>query len=629
MCALAPTPALAQRRLALSIGIDVYDHLTPLKKGVNDARAMGAAFKELGFATTVQENLTRAAFLRTWVRFVRGLKLGDTAAFFFAGHGVQIGGANYLVPRDAPEVPKGEEQVLAGSSIQLDELLHGLRDRKVQVSLLIIDACREAPFRDPLVRGVWRIEGLAPIADPPKGSFILFSAAFGQKALDRLSDADAAPNSPFTRTLLPILKTPGLSMPEIATRVRKAVYDLVRSTNPKREQVPAYYDGLLGDFMLKAGVNAVLPPLPLPLTATSEAERAWAAVKDGANIAELEAMAERFKGTKYADLARARIGEVSYPLSPRFRLQPVVHVGKRELPLKSCKVQLESFIEGSTFIHTSRGDTQVTLGQDKRVPKLRTYAVQLIEGDPICRGLSVGPPIPAVRLFAVAADATLPIPLKRPGSRAFVGVLSLPQEVREKEQNWRAALEALGEVFYAGAKDGRYLWGAIYGPHGQLLVTSGDTADVVPFDVHEVSASSYKMERLTESASLPFDSLLDRVAGLKDVADFEGNVDMLVVAETIRPWCGSVRLPLAKGTRAAVVRMLSLALPQSDRPYGDRESRELLLSGVRLCPPGDRSAKRGVTAELEVVPGQWSPGSEHSVQLKRAIIEAAKSLRRP
>src|SRR5262245_46427993 len=137
-------PAHAEKRLALSVGIDVYDHLPTheqLRKAVNDARAMGAALRELGFETTVEENVPRLALTRAWQRFLNRLEPGDTAALFFAGHGVEIGGLNYLLPRDVPKVVVAEHRVLAEAAIRFNTLMDDLRDKRVRVALFIVDAC--------------------------------------------------------------------------------------------------------------------------------------------------------------------------------------------------------------------------------------------------------------------------------------------------------------------------------------------------------------------------------------------------------------------------------------------------------------------------------------------------------
>jgi hypothetical protein len=200
-CALAGGPAEAERRLALAVGIDVYDNLPAdqqLQKAVNDARAMGKALGRLGFETVVEENVARLPFTRAWQKFLNRLEPGDTAALFFAGHGVEIGGLNYLLPRDVPKVVAGEDRVLAEAAIRFNTLMDDLRDKKVRVALFIVDACRDNPFRDGAGRSVGGTRGLARL-EPAEGAFVMYSAGAGEEALDRLQGADRSPNSVYTR----------------------------------------------------------------------------------------------------------------------------------------------------------------------------------------------------------------------------------------------------------------------------------------------------------------------------------------------------------------------------------------------------------------------------------------------
>jgi caspase domain-containing protein len=264
---LLASPAEAERRVALSIGIDVYDNLPAddqLQKAVGDARAVAAALRELGFETAVEPNPSRIDLMRAWQAFLNKVQPDDTAALFFAGHGVAIDGVNYLVPRDVPNVRASEERLLAGAGIRFDDMMHELRARKARMALFIIDACRNNPFRDTRGRSVGGARGLTRVADEVKGSFILYSAGYGEQALDRLSAADREANSPYTRTLIPILKTPGLSLPEIARRVRAQVVALARTAQPPHEQTPAYYDQVVGDFVLAPGALAAPPPAFVP-----------------------------------------------------------------------------------------------------------------------------------------------------------------------------------------------------------------------------------------------------------------------------------------------------------------------------------------------------------------------------
>jgi formylglycine-generating enzyme required for sulfatase activity len=303
-------PAHAEKRLALSVGVDVYDNLPAieqLQKAVNDARAVGAALRQLGFDTAIEENVARLAFTRAWQRFLNRLEPGDTAALFFAGHGVEIGGLNYLLPRDVPRVVVGEDRVLAEASIRFNTLMDDLREKKVRVALFIVDACRDNPFRDGSGRSVGGTRGLARI-EAAEGSFVMYSAGAGEQALDRLPGADTSPNSVYTRTLLPILASPGLSLQDIAIRVRRQVVEAARTAG--RKQTPAYYDQIVGDLVLKAGAAAEAKPAAVPAPQVSDLERDWAAVRDTSSVAMLEAFIARHKVTFQASLAEARIAEL-------------------------------------------------------------------------------------------------------------------------------------------------------------------------------------------------------------------------------------------------------------------------------------------------------------------------------
>ena len=283
---IAVAPALAERKVAFIVGIDKYDKLGPqqqLQRAVNDARSVGAAFASLGFEVVRAENVGRGAFNAEWQKFLDKLQPDDTAAIYFSGHGVEIEGLNFLLPRDVPNISYGRQEQLKRESLSVSELLLDLRKRKPKVTLVILDACRDNPLVPPEQRSLAYGRGLARM-DAPTGTFIMYSAGAGETALDRLpvDDPDKI-NSVYTRKLLPLVKTPGLPLHELARQLRLEVHGLAAGV--PHVQQPAYYDGLIGKFCL-AGCEA--PPsshAPVP----SDAERAWAAVKGTANVRDLEA----------------------------------------------------------------------------------------------------------------------------------------------------------------------------------------------------------------------------------------------------------------------------------------------------------------------------------------------------
>ena len=250
-------PASAGKRVALVIGVNKYPNLAAhaqLQRAVNDAHAVAKAFGELGFEVTALEDTGRAQFNEGWQQFLAKTSDGDTVAFYFAGHGVEIEGLNFLIPGDIPPVQYGRQEQIKRESIAVSELLLDLHKRRPGVVLIILDACREHP----LIPEEYRSAGAAPGGlakiDAPQGTFIMYSAAAGQTALDRLPGNDPDPvNSVYTRKLLPLMRQKGVGLVDLARKVRGEVYALA-ATVP-HQQMPAYYDGVLNTFCL-AGCEA-------------------------------------------------------------------------------------------------------------------------------------------------------------------------------------------------------------------------------------------------------------------------------------------------------------------------------------------------------------------------------------
>jgi hypothetical protein len=236
-------PARAEK-LALAIGVDRYDHLLRLQKAAGDAHTIAEEFRSAGYRTTQIGDLHREAFWQEWSFFLDQIKPGDEVAFFFAGHGIEIGGLNYLLLADVPKSVMGE-RVIRENAIQVSQLLAELRERTPRVSLVILDACRNNPYAATGRRGVGGTRGLARL-EPPEGSFVMYSAGVGEEALDRLADDDQEPVSVYMRKLLPLLRSPGLRIQDVALRVREDVRTIAASV--PHTQNPAYYDELRGLF---------------------------------------------------------------------------------------------------------------------------------------------------------------------------------------------------------------------------------------------------------------------------------------------------------------------------------------------------------------------------------------------
>ena len=272
---IAATPATAAKRIALSIGNDLYPNLSPdrqLKKAINDAKTIAETLKTLGFEVIVGTYLGRQAMIDKLAEFTARLERDDTAVIFFAGHGLAISGVNYLIPSDVPAVFEGAEARVRGASIAEPDVITELQAKSVRVALLVIDACRDNPFPRAAGRSIGNTRGLAE-AKPARGIFTLYSAGIGQTALDRLSGNDPAHNSVFTRVFAEQMKRPELHLGDLAVEVRERVAALaLKATDgggqpAPHEQTPAYYDQTLGGRIYLAGrppANAVREPVAAP-----------------------------------------------------------------------------------------------------------------------------------------------------------------------------------------------------------------------------------------------------------------------------------------------------------------------------------------------------------------------------
>src|SRR5438552_640302 len=252
------TPAHAEKRVALVIGNNDYKNVPKLQKAVNDARTMGDTLKQLGFSVMVAENQTRQQFSQSLLAFDNAVEAGDTAFFFYAGHGFEIAGQNFLLPTDVPAATEGQEELVRDASVLADRIIERLQNRKVRTAILVFDACRNNPFERAGTRAVAGGGGLAPMTQLPEGVFSIFSAGPRQTALDRLSNDDANPNSVFTRTFAKELTQPGVNLVQVAQRTRRLVSEMAETVRHK--QVPVYFDQMVDDVFLNGLAKSETPP---------------------------------------------------------------------------------------------------------------------------------------------------------------------------------------------------------------------------------------------------------------------------------------------------------------------------------------------------------------------------------
>lgn len=234
------------KHLALVIGNDEYKELPKLKRAVNDAREVGKAMEKIGFEVTPALNLGKADTLGAIKKFGGAVSSGDTVFVFFAGQAFNAGGRDFVLPTDVPKPSDVGE--LAAASLSLEDIIAPLKARNPARIILVIDGCRDNPFRGTPARSTPGLGGLSDSTDMWDGVFVLFSAGIGQVALEGLSTSDTDANSLFTRFFIKSVGKPGQTLSELAVDLRRNVTTLANGANVR--QTPAYYDQLPDSFAL-------------------------------------------------------------------------------------------------------------------------------------------------------------------------------------------------------------------------------------------------------------------------------------------------------------------------------------------------------------------------------------------
>src|SRR5262245_37718456 len=232
----------SESRVALVIGNSAYRD-TPLPNPVNDARGMAAALRNVGFDVIAGENLTQKDMLRAIGEFGQRLNGGAVGLFYFAGHGMQVKGENYLIPVGADIQKELDVEVEA---IKLSRVLNELEEAHNQTSILILDACRNNPFARSF-RAV--VNGLGQVT-APAGTLIAYATSPGSVASD-----GPGRNGLYTEELLAAIREPGLKIEDIFKRVRVRVRE--KSNN---NQVPWENSSLVGDFYFVPSNNTQPQP---------------------------------------------------------------------------------------------------------------------------------------------------------------------------------------------------------------------------------------------------------------------------------------------------------------------------------------------------------------------------------
>ena len=334
--------ARAEKRIALVIGNSTYLNTPELKNPKNDAIDVAAALRRLGFEVFEGRDLDKRAMERLIRQFGVKLSGADLAFFFYAGHGVQIGGQNYLVPIDARLASEGDADF---EGMALGLVLKQM-EREAKTSIILLDACRDNPLSRNLARTMGTRssligQGLAEVKTGV-GTLIGFSTQPGNVATD-----GAARNSPYAEALLRHMEASGKDISGVLISVRN---DVLRVTDGK--QVPWEHTSLTGQVFLKLDsvqTPAVFVPppaavLPPPATVAPNYDKEmeisfWNSVKGSKSPTVLQTYVDRYPNGAFAGLARVMIDELKQGASLPPLGQPPA--GARDTPDLARALQTE------------------------------------------------------------------------------------------------------------------------------------------------------------------------------------------------------------------------------------------------------------------------------------------------
>ena len=296
------SPVNASERVALVIGNADYEE-TPLYNPLNDAKAISERLRAFDFDVVVALDADLATMQGAVLDFIEKIERTSTALVFYAGHGIQANGRNYLLPVDAQ---LKNEKSLRFEALELNDILEELEEAQARINIVILDACRNNPFERKF-RGGSR--GLA-VVDAAQGTLIAYATAPGSVA----SDGDGN-NGLYTQELLKALEQPGLKVEEVFKEVRRNV-----SFSSAGEQVPWESSSLTGDFVFNHSSNVVVSsaatqaPTPdgaqmqSPTRPESSAEILfWETVKDSASADDYRDYLAQYPQGIYASIAKRRI----------------------------------------------------------------------------------------------------------------------------------------------------------------------------------------------------------------------------------------------------------------------------------------------------------------------------------
>jgi len=344
-----------EKRFALVIGNGSYKS-SPLRNPTNDAHDMALVLKTLGFEVTHLENAEYRAMEKAIRKFGKQLRNGGAGLFYFAGHGVQVNGRNYLIPVDAEIETESDVKFEA---VDAGRVLGKMEDAGNDLNIVILDACRDNPFS----RSFRAInQGLARM-DAPKGSLIAYATAPGSVAAD-----GEGRNGIYTKYLIRYINTPGLTVEQVLKKVR---VEVLKETNNK--QIPWESSSLTGIFHFNPVKSEMKPSIIKPQQTPKITQQEglgekyetlfWDSIKESNDAEPFKEYLKKFPNGVFAGLARMYIKKYSQPIEEK----PTDKSNVKRLKIKKDKPKLANIPKTATIPKISLRKTPKPIEYENRI----------------------------------------------------------------------------------------------------------------------------------------------------------------------------------------------------------------------------------------------------------------------
>ncbi|MGH6848419.1 MAG: caspase family protein [Methylocella sp.] len=416
-------PANAEKRVALVVGNSAYRNVPPLTNPANDAKLIAGTLQSLGFELvggSAQLDLDRPGFEAIVKRFGTLLQGAEVGLFYYAGHGVQVRGENYLVPVSAnPEREADVDFEMLNTSL----VMRQMEGASTRLNLVLLDACRNNPFGTRATRSASR--GLAQM-EAPEGSIISFATQPGSVASDG-EDGD----SPYTKALAETMRRPGLDIfkvfNDVGLEVKKRTGGNQQPWLSASPITGSFYFATAPEEQPQAVATAPVPsskPLPLapapaaPPQQTNEAQQIWGTIQNTTSVAVLERYIREFPASFYADIARARLEELT---------KNQVSAPAASAPLAPPPPMSVSALEQKPEPAYRNDPPKVTRYPNMDAPGNDAPWVRGIANVEECESLCLSDPACAGYTYNIKYTTCIPKtaigPLTRPGDPAITGVV--------------------------------------------------------------------------------------------------------------------------------------------------------------------------------------------------------------